>query len=188
MQQNIITTLDSGKVVRYHSAVDIPNKQTVAEHSWGVAVIVSYLAGKGLTLPLLLEAIGHDCGEIHMGDAPAPVKWAAPELGAMLKKEEEKFRTSNTSMPPQFLTIREGHILKLADMLDGFVFCNNQPENAVTKRWYDAIVEYTIANVKDIPLVTLVNTSLILTGQEWPPLDQWLITSGEPTPAYVNQD
>jgi len=186
MGNSITTTLETGLVQRYHSATEITRKQLVSEHAWGVATLVVYLAGKSTTVPLLIEAIGHDSGEILTGDIPAPAKWAHPKFAQMVNNQEEEYRTLHTTLPPQRLEPWEKHVLKLADMLEGLVFCHRQGKTAavVESRWFGAIATYVGLHKDAIPMgaLTKVNDLLVETG--WGEL---MLDGEEPTSAYVNQ-
>lgn len=78
--------LDGGRVARYHAEPDAP-RQTVAEHSWRVAVIAGSLYPDRPAL--VLAALYHDAAEGVTGDVPAPAKrYLAPafdELEARIK-------------------------------------------------------------------------------------------------------
>lgn len=66
---NLTNLLKSGEVLRYHTTPRVP-LQTVAQHSWGVALIYRYLTGN----ENLYDALLHDSAELFVGDIPAPVK------------------------------------------------------------------------------------------------------------------
>lgn len=67
--ENLTNLLKSGEVLRYHTTPRVP-AQTVAQHSWGVALIYRYLTGD----ESLYDALLHDSAELFVGDIPAPVK------------------------------------------------------------------------------------------------------------------
>lgn len=83
--------LSAGLISRYHT-VDCPRKQSVAEHSWGVAVILMEIVPTQYIgdYALLRAALVHDMAELHTGDVPAHVKWANPTLKAELDRIETK--------------------------------------------------------------------------------------------------
>lgn len=63
--------LAGGSVRRYHTEEGV-HQQTVAEHSWRMAVILHHLyPGRQ---DLLVAALHHDLAEGLLGDIPAPVK------------------------------------------------------------------------------------------------------------------
>lgn len=83
----------AGRVRRFHT-VDIP-EQSLAAHSWGVALILVKLFE---TLPpppeLLILALTHDLAESLTGDVPAPAKWASLDLTDSLKYMESEFNVA----------------------------------------------------------------------------------------------
>lgn len=105
-----------GGVKRYHTWPI--EQQTVAAHSWGVAMIMQRLYPQ-CSKALLLAAMQHDLGEQDVGDTPAPAKWRAPELFAQLNAVEDVARLDMGFHPyEETLTDNECHILKLADILE----------------------------------------------------------------------
>ena len=68
----ILKVLEGGEVKRYHTMPTI-GEQTVANHSWGVAVILSWLK-PDISPKALLKALTHDVAEKQTGDMPAPTK------------------------------------------------------------------------------------------------------------------
>jgi 5'-deoxynucleotidase YfbR-like HD superfamily hydrolase len=119
---NIRNVLHSGDVARFHNHVGI-DKQNIAEHQWGVALIVEYIYPEG-SKSLLLAALTHDAAEYYMGDIPAPVKWDNPELRSVLSEIERKWEEQNGVYFD--LSSEEKMILKMGDTLEGMWFCINQ--------------------------------------------------------------
>jgi hypothetical protein len=69
--------LRGGSVTRYHQ--EQPElRQSVAQHTWGVCVILLHL-WPSVTPETLYAALYHDVAEGFIGDVPAPVKRALPE-------------------------------------------------------------------------------------------------------------
>lgn len=87
------TCLSSGQIQRYHTLPTI-GQESVAEHSYGVALIVLYLT-EGTPGKLLQWALTHDVAEAAIGDVPAPVKWKHPILNTALEAIEEEFNQEN---------------------------------------------------------------------------------------------
>ena len=114
--------MNSGDIKRYHTLPTI-GEQTNATHSWGVAVIATYLH-PNLSAKILLKALMHDVGEIETGDIPAPVKWENPELKKQLHLLEEKV-AKNLEIDYE-LTEYEQTIFKQADMFELLFFCVKQ--------------------------------------------------------------
>lgn len=112
----------AGHVTRFHTVPDYSggHKQTVAEHSWGVALISARLwreqYGGSPSSALLEYALLHDAAERWTGDAPAPVKWQNPKLKEVLAEIEEDIERR---MAIEFnLTDEELLVLKWADALE----------------------------------------------------------------------
>lgn len=121
LQEQVLSTaqlIRAGKVKRYHTE-DLLRDQTVAEHSWGVLLLVLLLGGDEITGSLLQAAALHDCHEKFFGDIPAPAKWSNPEFAKMIKEVEEYYDTMTGIQPlMNSLTEEQRKILKSADMLE----------------------------------------------------------------------
>mgnify|MGYP001821227318 CR=1 FL=1 len=120
---NLNEVLEAGRVMRYHAA-PIDKKQSVAEHSWGVAVCILKLwpdTGKDL----LLHAILHDIAEVYTGDVPAPVKKASSAVKNMFDSlEEDALEMMEVDLP--VLNSVEQRRLKIADCLEGMKYCERR--------------------------------------------------------------
>lgn len=110
-------------VKRYHTECTI-GTQSVAEHSFGVGMLVLYLTNNEASGNLLRAALFHDLAEQYTGDVPSMVKWDNKDLKAMLDKIEDNFVKSLGVL--QDLTAEEVVILKWADMLELLYFCLEQ--------------------------------------------------------------
>lgn len=97
--------------------ISMSKKQSVLEHSAGVAIITAHLATKLgldeiLAGELVVQALFHDYNEIYTGDIPSPVKVE---------------KSSKSSLNP---------IVKLADLVESYIFakkyCNDRGQ---TRRW-----------------------------------------------------
>jgi 5'-deoxynucleotidase YfbR-like HD superfamily hydrolase len=81
----------SGAVSRFHTMRTL-HRQTVAEHAWGVAVILLWLYAPDVPPPELLRyALLHDAAELETGDIPATAKWASRTLTKELRNLEDEF-------------------------------------------------------------------------------------------------
>lgn len=112
----------AGGVSRFHL---YPFRQSVAAHSWGVAMIL-YRTVKNPSPELIKAALAHDLGEIVTGDIPAPAKWRNPELKHVMEDMEEKAIAAMGLETD--LSSDELYRLKNADMLEGMRFCVRQME------------------------------------------------------------
>lgn len=120
---NVHKVLESGWVERYHAATKIPN-QLLGQHQWGVAVIILHIC-KEPTAALLKIALLHDAPEIHTGDVPAPIKDQDQKLKQLLDDIEETWWTENVGGLVG-LSKEEQRFLKLADCLEGAIYCIRQ--------------------------------------------------------------
>jgi 5'-deoxynucleotidase YfbR-like HD superfamily hydrolase len=88
----VLNTLESGGVTRYHANPYV-KAQTDAEHSWGVAIILTYLGGAiAPSNSLLLEGLLHDTGEIEVGDIPFSTKKKNHKLRTIVNQLEADAR------------------------------------------------------------------------------------------------
>ena len=109
-----------GSVKRWHTITNA-KEQTVAAHSWGVAVIIMDLWPDSRA-DLFHAALLHDVPEQLIGDVPAPTKWAHPRLAKELDLAEESFWDMVEVKFPA-LTTEEQLQLKTADMLELLWYC-----------------------------------------------------------------
>lgn len=125
---------NGGETRRYHTW-PVLREQTVAEHSFHVAMLVLLLGGPNFQL--LAAALTHDLAEWKMGDLPAPAKRNMPDVivgsfdnvnktmsfrdhwGAMEAELLSSFGLDYESE----LTAEEARILKLADAAEGCLHC-----------------------------------------------------------------
>jgi 5'-deoxynucleotidase YfbR-like HD superfamily hydrolase len=109
--------LMAGCTKRYHTWPIIGDAQTVGYHSWGVAVILTMICEP--SVKLLKAGLFHDMAEHHVGDTPAPAKWANPgfadELRATERIEEERLGIDRVL---DTLSADEQWQLDLADLLE----------------------------------------------------------------------
>lgn len=110
-------------VKRYHGETTI-KEQTVGAHSFGVMWLCYVLTQGKPSANLLLAASSHDLAEWKIGDVPAPTKRGVPGLREQLNQleEEELFKVGLAF----HLTSGEQRILKMADAMEGLVFCRSE--------------------------------------------------------------
>lgn len=113
----------SGKVKRWHTVTTI-QQQTVAEHSWGVAMICRKLWPEDYKL--LEAALCHDLGEGFTGDVPWPVKQANFVFKKHLDEIEENEQERLGCVVP--LERQQQSRLKVADMLEMMCFAIEEIE------------------------------------------------------------
>lgn len=132
-----------GQTRRFHT-FPVIQQQNVAEHSHGVAMLVSWLAQAsepGLGVPLLMAALCHDLAEHVVGDIPSPAKKAMPDypptesdvagaaptgggtFSAVFGKIETDLLDENELMWEHLLNETEKRWLALADVAECGLFC-----------------------------------------------------------------
>lgn len=108
-----------GAVKRWHTH-SIIQEQTVASHSWGVALILlKVIPSDKISVTLLSVALLHDVAEGETGDIPYTAKKQWPDLGKASLFAESKVNENNGIT--QFydkLSAQELLHLKIADMME----------------------------------------------------------------------
>lgn len=113
--------LNGSRVKRYH-AVDTIKEDLVGRHSHGVAMLAWAMTGGEASSNLLMRCLVHDLGEQNTGDMPSHTKRAlGQEAMDKLDALEEEGLAENGLV--FFLTPDEENIAKIADCLDGMLFC-----------------------------------------------------------------
>lgn len=107
------------EVERFHATKTL-QVETVGTHSHGVAMLCYALSVGAPSVDLLMAALCHDLAEQVYGDIPAPTKRALGISEACAELEDECLAQRGLLFT---LTPEEERILKLADILDGMLFC-----------------------------------------------------------------
>lgn len=110
---------NGGAVERFHIVPGVKT-QSVAEHSWGVAVLCQALM-PDCSKDLILAAMFHDCAEFVTGDVPAVAKWNHPQLKPILDEIEAEVEAKwgiAIELNPE-----EKRMLKLCDAFEGMRYC-----------------------------------------------------------------
>lgn len=114
-----------GLVNRYHTKNTIqPN--TVGHHSFGVAWMIYLLTKGAADTSLVFAALAHDLAEQVTGDISSPTKRKFPELAAMVQLMEDETLEAHGLFFQ--LSSEEQRILKIADCLDGMLYCISEFE------------------------------------------------------------
>lgn len=116
----------SGHVKRWHVVHNI-NQQTVAEHS-AQAVSLLLLLHPNPSVDLIKAMLWHDCAERHVGDMPAPVRRAAPNLATEYERAEQDFIELHVTPFSAMarLTEEDWRWLKAIDTLELFLYCHDE--------------------------------------------------------------
>lgn len=117
------TLRNAGYVRRYHTVQTIGH-QTVAEHSFNVAMILLDLTNGKAHADLLKAALYHDLPEVFTGDIPATAKWASPPLVQSLKLLEDVFDSDYNLVVN--LSEDDKKLLKFADMAELVMYSLDQ--------------------------------------------------------------
>ncbi|MGD0511487.1 MAG: YfbR-like 5'-deoxynucleotidase, partial [Candidatus Micrarchaeaceae archaeon] len=112
--------VDGGATKRFHTVQTI-SQNTVAEHSFGTAMMVNLLMNGKASKDLLWAALIHDMAECETGDIPAPAKRLFGLRETMGDHELCILTRVGFDMPE--LNAVEKYVLKVADCLDGALFC-----------------------------------------------------------------
>lgn len=134
--ERALETLETGRVVRYHAAPTV-QPQNVGHHSWGVAILVLYITNNTASPELLRECLMHDTAEYFTGDVPFTVKRDNVAVKTQLDLMEETARREFLLLGPIVLSDHDKAVLKLADTLDGFLWCfkTEAAPYTIRKRW-----------------------------------------------------
>lgn len=118
-----------GHLKRFHGR-DTVREQNIAAHSFGVAWLVAlqYVEhGVGPRVQVIMAALAHDLAEHISGDLPGNTKERIPELKLLMDKlEAEELAAAGIEFR---LTPDEAHILKLADVMEGLMFCVREKQS-----------------------------------------------------------
>lgn len=117
---NLLQALrEGGQVQRLHATPHLqPN--TVAQHSWGMAMLLRALYPGEPPQHLLWAVLTHDVPERWLGDTPAPAKWNR-RIGVALKLAEQDIsRRLNINFT---LTVEEQAWLHGLDAADLWLYC-----------------------------------------------------------------
>lgn len=121
MYERLLFIYKGAKTKRYHTA-DTLTSQTVGEHSFGVAWLVALLHTNP-SRHLILAAMAHDLAEHKVGDVSSPTKRQYPELKVLIDTAETNLLNEYGLNFEYVLAPSEKRILKLADNMDGMMFC-----------------------------------------------------------------
>lgn len=115
---------DAGAVKRYH-VKRTHRTQTIAEHTFGMLMLVKQVAGPFLNearMVNLYEAIlHHDLPELFTGDVPAPIKRAHPGLKPLMDSIEEGLAPLYKNVDD--LYPEDAALVKWADRMELVLWC-----------------------------------------------------------------
>ena len=124
MIDSIFEIMACGVDNRYHT-LDTIGEQSIASHSWGVAIILEYLE-PNVSKDLIMKALTHDVTEAYTGDMPSPIKWSHPEFKEILNRVEEEYEEVLGIDQYNIISDEEKILYKQADMFELLFFCMKQ--------------------------------------------------------------
>lgn len=123
---------NAGETRRFHGW-PVLRQQSVAEHSFHVAMLVQMIYGQeepGIRSALLMAALTDDLAEWITGDPPSPFTRAmekrVPGFREARKEVENEVLASVSLDWAKFLTDEEQRMLKFADYVDGAMYCTRE--------------------------------------------------------------
>lgn len=119
---NTLTPLYKAGITKRWHTHDTLRQQSVAEHSWGVALICSELMPDSLNL--MKAALYHDLAESKWGDTPYTTKRADPDLKRQVEALEANWDIDHGI--DIALTALEKSCLKWADMFEAYLFAHRE--------------------------------------------------------------
>jgi 5'-deoxynucleotidase len=149
MSLTIYEQLRACHVRRWH-IVQTTREQTLAEHSFAVAVIAGSLAAamrwNGLLqdkskLALLQWSLAHDIIEVRTGDMPTPFKRELEAVGGkgIVEKAEDRVDIETMSAYRQIRGTDIETIVKLADQIEAIFFLQDNGVGAHAKQVLDGL-------------------------------------------------
>lgn len=127
--EQLLFVRNGGETRRFHGW-PVLRQQTVAEHSFQVAMILQVLYGQeepGISGMLLIAALTDDLAEWVTGDPPSPFTKAMevkmPGFRAIRKGIENTVLSKAAMDFAQFLSKEEQRKIKFADYIDGAMYC-----------------------------------------------------------------
>lgn len=113
----------AGWVRRYHNKT-VVQVDTVGRHSYLVAWLCWFLTDGRASAALLMAAMAHDVPEAVVSDLSAPVKRLLP--GVLDALEAQVMARLGFPAFDTYLSDEERYVLKLADKLEGALYCANE--------------------------------------------------------------
>lgn len=149
MSLTVYEQLRACHVKRWH-IVQTSREQTLAEHSFAVAVIAGSLAAamrwNGLLqesgkLKLLQWALAHDIIEVRTGDMPTPFKRDLEAIGGkgIVEKAEDRVDADTMAAYRQVRGTEVETIVKLADQIEAIFFLQDNGVGAHAKQVLDGL-------------------------------------------------
>lgn len=151
----------AGKVVRYHTNAMLQG-QTLADHQWGVTVLLNHLF-PDCSKQLLMACLTHDVGEYRAGDLPYGFKKS--EQGLKLSQDHaiiESELAKADGWEQYELTVIEQQQLQFCDRLEALLYACSKYGALLPSKWLD---EYNQLSAKAKALGLKRDSIKLLTDQ-----------------------
>ena len=134
-------------VVKRWGIVSMTRTQSVAEHSYNVAMMALNIYNNSRNLDVSVErilmlALTHDLPEIHTGDIPTPLK--TDDIKQAVKEYENANYPKLSAFKQQSKEI-ELLVVKIADIMEAITYCRRYSDdprsNEVIQGMHDAITD-----------------------------------------------
>ena len=134
-------------VVKRWGIVSMTRTQSVAEHSYNVAMMALNIYNNSRRLEVSIErvlmlALTHDLPEIHTGDMPMPLK--TDDIKQAVKEYENANYPKLSAFKQQSKEI-ERLVVKIADIMEAITYCRRYSDdprsNEVIQGMHDAIAD-----------------------------------------------
>ena len=125
LKKKIFNTRMAGRITRLHTKPENGQGQTVAAHTWGVAMILVDLF-PDISRDALIFALRHDVPETKTGDIPAILKWSNDDMAEILEQIEDRFMEKMGWENESSLSLSEELAFALADRIELLFYCLEQ--------------------------------------------------------------
>lgn len=99
-------------------------------------MLALYITKGNASRELLIECAMHDAAEYFTGDVPFTVKRDNADVKKRFDAMEDTAREDELLIPPQDLSAHDCAVLKLADTLEGLIWCcKTETRGPVYDRW-----------------------------------------------------
>lgn len=122
--EKVLTIRRGGAVTRCHT-VPYQGRYTVAEHSWGVAILAMQLYPNSW-LRIVEACLTHDVPELITGDIPSPVIKESAELRRKLMDMDNEILDTLDIQSYWKLTTEQDEQLLICDRLELYTWCIEQ--------------------------------------------------------------
>ena len=161
LKERLLFAYNGGKTKRFHTS-DTFTEQTVSDHSFGVAILVTMIHPRAHR-ELIMAALCHDLAEHQVGDVSAVVKRQSTELKTTLDFMEDKLLRDHSFNYDDLITKEERFILKLADNMDGMMYCVRERRFGGRCHYiFDNYLNYTVELMREDILPDKIKANVML--------------------------